>query len=142
MPNNEIESATDPLTMPEKEYVIFCDESDWSGKFYSSFFGGILLGASQYDRITERLNKEKQRLNLFAEVKWSKVSEPYLAKYQELIRAFFSEVEAAHVRIRIMFRQNAHAPVALTEEQIEGAYFRLLSSDNYNCSLMTIKIDP
>ncbi len=66
--------------MVEKEYIIFCDESDTSGAYYSNFYGGVLVGASEYDRITARLNGEKTRLNLFGEVKWSKVSAPYLGK--------------------------------------------------------------
>jgi hypothetical protein len=111
--------------MSESAYIIFCDESDGSGKYYSNFYGGVLVGASQYDRITARLNAEKQRLNLFGEVKWSKVSAPYLTKYQELMRVFFEEVRANHVRVRIMFRQNAHVPVGLSHDQIQGAYFRL-----------------
>jgi len=111
--------------MSESAYLIFCDESDASGKFYSNFYGGVLVGASQYDRITARLNAEKLRLNLFGEVKWSKVSAPYLEKYQKLIHAFFHEVHAGHIRVRIMFRQNAHVPVGLSQDQIEGAYFRL-----------------
>jgi hypothetical protein len=111
--------------MADKEYIIFCDESDMSGKFFSNFYGGVLVGSSQYDRITSRLNAEKQRLNLFGEVKWSKVSEPYLGKYQELMRSFFDEVHAGHLKVRVMFRHNAHVAVGLTEEQIEGTYFRL-----------------
>ena len=111
--------------MPEREYIIFCDESDAAGKYYSNFYGGVLVGASQYDRITARLNSEKKRLNLLGEVKWSKVSAPYLGKYQELVHAFFQEVHAGHVRVRVMFRQNAHVPVSLTQDQIEGTYFRL-----------------
>jgi len=113
------------MTMPEKEYIIFCDESDASGKYYSNFYGGVLVGASQYNRITARLNAEKQRLNLFGEVKWSKVSAQYLSKYDDLIRKFFAELRNGHLRVRIMFRQNAHTPVGLTPEQVEGAYFRL-----------------
>jgi hypothetical protein len=111
--------------MSEQAYIIFCDESDAVGKFYSNFYGGVLVGASQYDRITARLKAEKIRLNLLGEVKWAKVSAPYLGKYQELIHAFFQEVHAGHVRVRIMFRQNAHVPVGLSQAQIEGAYFRL-----------------
>lgn len=111
--------------MPEKEYIIFCDESDISGKYYSNFYGGVLVGCSQYDRITARLNAEKERLNLFGEVKWSKVSAQYLDKYQTLMQVFFSELHAGHLRLRIMFRQNAHTAVGLTQDQIEGAYFRL-----------------
>ena len=111
--------------MAEKEYIIFCDESDSSGTYYSNFYGGLLVGSSQHDRITARLNAEKQRLNLLGEVKWSKVSEPYLTKYQDLIRVFFSEVAASHIRVRVMFRNNDHRPAGLSQEQIEGAYFRL-----------------
>lgn len=111
--------------MPEKEYIIFCDESDASGKFYSNFYGGVIVGSSHFDRITARLNAEKQKLNLFGEVKWSKVSAPYLEKYQSLMRAFFAELQAGHVRVRVMFRQNAHVPVGLSQDQIEGAYYRL-----------------
>jgi hypothetical protein len=111
--------------MSESAYIIFCDESDVSGKYYSNFYGGVLVGASQYDRITARLNAEKRRLNLLGEVKWSKVSAPYLEKYEELVRVFFQEVQAGHVRVRIMFRQNAQVPVGLTKEQMDGSYFRL-----------------
>jgi hypothetical protein len=111
--------------MPDKEYIIFCDESDTAGKYYSNFYGGVLVGSSQYDRITARLNAEKQRLHFFGEVKWSKVTASYLAKYQSLMRSFFDEVRANHLRVRIMFRQNAHVPTGLTQDQIEGAYFRL-----------------
>ena len=111
--------------MPDKEYIIFCDESEVAGKFYSNFYGGVLVGSSQYERITALLNSEKHRLNLFGEVKWSKVTASYLAKYESLIRTFFQEVRAQHARVRIMFRQNAHVPVSLSQDQIEGAYFRL-----------------
>ncbi len=111
--------------MSENAYIIFCDESDVSGKFYSNFYGGVLVGASQYERITARLNAEKLRLNLFGEAKWAKVSAPYLGKYQELIQAFFQEVHAGHLRVRIMFRQNAQVAVGLSRDQVEGSYFRL-----------------
>jgi hypothetical protein len=111
--------------MDDKEYLIFCDESDTSGAFYSNFYGGVLVGSAQYDRITARLNVVKERLHLHGEVKWSKVSAPYLSKYQELIKIFFQEVRKGHLKVRIMFRQNIHQPVGLTEDQIEGAFFRL-----------------
>lgn len=111
--------------MPDKEYILFCDESDVSGAYFSNFYGGVMVGSSQYDRITARLNAEKSRLNLFGEVKWSKVTALYLPKYQDLIKTFFEEVRAGHLKVRIMFRQNTHEAVGLTQDQIEGAYFRL-----------------
>jgi len=111
--------------MADREYIIFCDESDTSGTFFSNFYGGVMVGSSQYDRVTARLNAEKTRLNLFGEVKWSKVSAPYLGKYQDLVKTFFQEVRQGHLKVRIMFRQNVHEPVGLTREQTEGAFFRL-----------------
>ncbi len=111
--------------MSEKEYILFCDESDQRGLFYSNFYGGLIVGASQYERITQRLNEKKAELNLMGEVKWEKVTHQYLAKYQELIRLFFEEVFQGHVRMRIMFRQNAHQPQDLTEQQIDMEYFLL-----------------
>lgn len=109
----------------EKEYIIFCDESEKEGKYYSNFYGGLLVGASQYERITKRLNAIKQELNLFGEVKWEKVTERYLPKYEILMQHFFEEVAGGNVKVRIMFRQNAFKPRGLTPEQIEMQYFLL-----------------
>ena len=111
--------------MSDKAYIIFCDESDDIGKHYSNFYGGVMVGLSQHERISAALNAEKKRLNLFGEVKWSKVTARYLDKYEALIHAFFKEVHAGHLRVRIMFRQNTHTPGALTHEQLQGTYFRL-----------------
>lgn len=84
-----------------------------------------MVGGRHYERITRLLNERKRELNFFGEVKWSKVSEPYLAKYAALIETFFAEVATGHLRVRIMFRQNAHKPQNLTREQIESEYFML-----------------
>ena len=32
--------------MSDKEYIIFCDESDVAGKYYSNFYGGVLVGSA------------------------------------------------------------------------------------------------
>ncbi len=109
----------------EKEYIVFCDESDKKGKYYSNFYGGLVVGSSHYQRVTEKLNNAKVELNLHKEVKWEKVSENYLSKHQELMRVFFEEIKASNVRVRIMFRQNAHVPQGLTKEDREMEYFKL-----------------
>lgn len=111
--------------MQEKEYILFCDESDQHGKYYSNFYGGVLVGASQYMRVTTRLNEQKAALNLYAEVKWEKVTERYLEKYRQLIHTFFEEVAQDHLRVRIMFRQNAHVPKGLSRDQVDLEYFLL-----------------
>jgi hypothetical protein len=109
----------------EKEYIIFCDESASEGKYYSNFYGGLIIGASQYERVTKRLETRKQKLNLYGEVKWSKVTERYLEKYESLIQAFFKEIHSGRLKVRIMFRQNAHKASNLSAEDHEFAYFKL-----------------
>lgn len=111
--------------MRDKEYILFCDESDRHGKYYSNFYGGVIVGSSQYQRVTDRLNNAKADLNLYQEVKWEKVTEKYLAKYEELMRVFFEEISRNNPRVRIMFRQNAHLPRGLSREQVEWEYYLL-----------------
>lgn len=111
--------------MTEKEYIIFCDESEQDGKFYSNFFGGLIVGASHYARVTRTLEAAKHALNLFGEIKWEKVTERYLSKYEEVVKAFFQEITAGHVKVRIMFSHNARKPRKLTAEQKEQKYYLL-----------------
>lgn len=109
----------------DKEYILYCDESEKHGRFYSNFYGGVMIGSSQHDRIVFFLENEKKDLHLQGEIKWSKVTERYLEKYQVLIKAFFKEIKAGHLRIRIMFRQNVYEPHRLTEEDHKNGYFKL-----------------
>ena len=111
--------------MRDKEYILFCDESDRHGQYFSNFYGGVIVGSSQYQRITNSLNDKKAELNLYQEVKWEKVTEQYLAKYEELIRVFFEEIARNNIHVRIMFRQNAHLPRGLSREQVSWEYYLL-----------------
>ncbi len=111
--------------MLEKELLLFCDESDRDGTYYSDFYGGVLVGASQYMQVTERISGLKQSLNIHGEVKWEKVSASYLEKYKVLISGFFDEVHAGHLKVRIMFHHNARVASNLTHEQKDTTYFRL-----------------
>lgn len=109
----------------DKQLLIFCDESETNGRYFSNFYGGLLVGSSQYQRITKELNSLKESLHLHGEVKWSKVTGPYLEKYEALMKGLFQELRQGHVKLRIMFRQNTHMAARLTSEQIQGTYFRL-----------------
>lgn len=109
----------------DKEYIIFCDESDKLGRYYSNFYGGLIVGASQYERVTKRLNTTKFDLNLFGEIKWEKVTQRYLEKYKSVMESFFKEVAGKNVKVRIMFRQNAQRPRGLSQTQVEVQYYLL-----------------
>ena len=107
------------------ELVIYADESDQKGTYFSNFYGGALVRSEHIDEVRAVLAARKRELNLFGEVKWSKVTGNYLQKYADLIDTFFDLVEEDKVKIRVMFTQNANVPQRLTPEQRENAYFRL-----------------
>lgn len=111
--------------MGDKEYILFCDESECRGKYYSNFYGGVMVGSSHYGRIKEKLEKKKKELNLLGEIKWSKVTECYLEKYTNLIKYFFEDVISGYLRIRIMFTENAYEPLGLSPESSRNTYFML-----------------
>lgn len=109
----------------KKQYVIYADESHRKGKYFSNFYGGALISYNELEQISKDLNQKKEELNLFQEIKWTKVTEQYLDKYIELINYFFEYVKSNKIKIRIMFRQNALVPQNLTREQEEKEYFLL-----------------
>ena len=111
--------------MAEREYILFCDESEKRGRYFSNFYGGVLVGASDYMATTARLDALKQSLHLHGETKWEKVTERYLAKYVALVHGFFDELRAGRLRVRIMFTQNAYVPKGLTPAHQEHEYFLL-----------------
>ena len=109
----------------EKELILFSDESITKGEFYSNFYGGVLVGASQYLRIQKKLENTRGEAGIKSEIKWSKVTPDWLDGYKKIIDAFFEEILAEKLKVRIMFRQNAHTPINLTSEQKEHQYFLL-----------------
>lgn len=111
--------------MSDKEYIIFCDESEKKGTFFSNFYGGVMVGSSQWDSVVARLQDTLEATGIRSEVKWSKVGPMELEPYKELIEAYFDEIEAGVLKMRVMFRQNAQVPQNLTSEQRKDEYFLL-----------------
>ena len=64
-----------------KEYIIYCDESESSGRHFSNFYGGALVTSDNIDAVRSALAAKKAELNLFDEVKWTKISVAYEEKY-------------------------------------------------------------
>lgn len=89
-----------------KEYIIYCDESEKRGQYYSNFYGGALIGSSDLEKSVLILENKKIELNLLQEIKWSKVAHSYCEKYIALIDCFFDLIEKNIIKIRIMFTQN------------------------------------
>lgn len=108
-----------------KRYIIYCDESDDRGKYYSNFYGGALIEARMREKIEEELQAKKDELNIFdGEMKWERITEPYADKYIEFVECVFDILARGDMKFRIMFTQNRHIPV-LEEYQIGRDYFML-----------------
>lgn len=108
-----------------RELVVFCDESDKRGQFYSNFYGGVLVRSVDIDQVREVLADGKSRLNLHRELKWSKVTSQYLDKYIDFMTVYFDLIEQDLLKIRIMFTKSNRQPDGLTKYHRENEFFLL-----------------
>ncbi len=113
------------MPIAEKEYLLFCDESDRRGSFYSNFYGGIRVAGSELRAVEERLLESKRSLGLTSEIKWEKVGPGVVERYGTFITRFFDEIAARRVFMRVMFTHNFRVPVGLTKEQQDESYYLL-----------------
>jgi hypothetical protein len=109
----------------EKEYVLFCDESDRRGRYYSNFYGGVRVPAAHLSTIEAALKAKKTELGLTSEIKWSKVDAGVVERYEQFVKVFFDEIAAGNAFVRVMFTQNAQVAEGLTAEQRQQEYYRL-----------------
>ncbi|GGD78525.1 DUF3800 domain-containing protein [Croceicoccus mobilis] len=107
------------------QYIIYCDESDSKGRFYSHFYGGALIEASKQQALHAELQEVKDRLGIREkEIKWQRITQPYADKYIEFVNAIFDIVKRGDIKFRIMFTQNRHVRF-LDEYQVDNEYFLL-----------------
>ena len=102
-PGHAIHRSTPHMS---REFILYCDESDISGRHFADFYGGALIESTHLNEVTDTLLGAKNVLNLGAEVKWQKISEAYAGKHVELMTTTFGLVAAGKLKIRIMFTQN------------------------------------
>ncbi|KIU48981.1 MULTISPECIES: DUF3800 domain-containing protein [Bradyrhizobium] len=107
------------------EYIIYCDESDEKGDYFSNFYGGTLIRGEHLQEIVTAIRAKKKELNLTKEVKWQRVTEHYEGKYTALMDTFFDFVKADKIKVRIMFTQNRYVAKGLTKRHIDEKYFIL-----------------
>lgn len=108
-----------------RELLLYCDESDITGKHFSNFYGGALVESKHLHEVESTLLARKAELNLGAEVKWQKISEAYASKYIALMDTTFDLMAAGKLKMRVMFTQNYFAATSLSAEQRENAFFLL-----------------
>ncbi|MGG1878881.1 DUF3800 domain-containing protein [Paenibacillus cisolokensis] len=104
------------------QYIIYMDESNDEGPSFGNFYGGALVRSQDYQRVTEILEKKKIELNINGEIKWQKVTLPYVDKYIAMMDTLFDLIKEDIVKIRIMFTQNLHEPINLSVEQRAKEY--------------------
>ena len=68
-----------------REFVIYADESVKQGRYYSNFYGGAMVQSGDLALVESELRQLFAEENLKSEVKWTKVSSGYLAKYVSLM---------------------------------------------------------
>lgn len=111
--------------MPERQLIIYCDESLEKGRYFSHFYGGVLLNASRRQEIEGKLQDIKQANNLGAELKWTKITDAYKEKYIAFLEAVFDLVDSGDIKFRVMFTQNSNRARGLDEQQLNNEYWLL-----------------
>ncbi len=107
------------------EYILYCDESGSDGPKYSDFFGGCIVNSRDAPIIIEALNQKKRDLNLYGEIKWTKVTDQYLDRYIQIIDLFFDYIKEHKIKMRVMFRKNTDSPKARVSHSNDDKYFKL-----------------
>lgn len=107
------------------EYIVYCDESNSNGPKFSDFFGGCIVNSKDLRFVTDMLEAKKKELNLFGELKWTKVTAQYLERYIEIVDLFFDFVCDGKIKVRIMFRNNADQPSNSDVRRSDDKYFKL-----------------
>jgi hypothetical protein len=113
------------VLMTDKHYIIYTDESDKKGRFYSNFFGGVLLSASDREPISFELDRVKAELGLLHELKWQFVDQSCVDRYIKFIQVYFAYIAASRLKVRVMFTQNMRVPINLEQRHHDDQYFLL-----------------
>ncbi|MGN6437228.1 MAG: DUF3800 domain-containing protein [Agriterribacter sp.] len=104
-------------------FYIFCDESLKKGKFYSNFYGGILIDKREFEKVQNALLSKVQDLEMEdSELKWSNVNTFKLEQYKAVMDTVFEFVKADVIKVRIMFTDNRFIALNLTSEHKENQY--------------------
>lgn len=112
--------------MKNKErFYIYCDESVKKGKYFSDFYGGVLVNEKDFETIEKALKAKCVELDMFEEIKWTKTNAFQLENYRQIMDVFFEYIKANKLKIRIMFTQNRYTATDLTKYQKQHKYHLL-----------------
>lgn len=104
-------------------FYIFCDESLQKGRYYSNFYGGLLIKKSDFEWVKNALLSKMQDLNLEdSELKWQNINTLRIVPYIVMMDVFFELVKQDIIKIRIMFTDNRLRPTNITDIQLNHQY--------------------
>ena len=107
-------------------FYIFCDESLKKGKYYSNFYGGLLINKEDFQKVNNALLSKLQDLNVEnSELKWSIVNTFSLNHYIQMMDVFFEFIKANVIKVRIMFTDNTFLAKNLSKEHHDKEYHLL-----------------
>lgn len=98
---------------------IWLDESDKHGKFYSNFYGGILVLSKHREEVLRRMEAIRNKMGINDEIKWQKVNSYHFEKYVGIIDELFQMGKEGLLKIRIFFRHNQFEPNLTSEKRKE-----------------------
>lgn len=90
--------------MSRKKYHIFCDESCLSNRY--SCYSGIIIENCFLEKVKNTILNSRKENNLYAEIKWSKISNQYEEKYINLIKAIESLINKDIMHFRSIIIDN------------------------------------
>lgn len=108
-----------------RRLIIYCDESDDKGKYFSHFYGGAAVDANKRERLEKALNDTYAELQIQGEMKWTKIGSGHERRYIEMMDVFFDFIKNKEIKVRIMFLQNMFSARDLEDYHINNEYFIL-----------------
>ena len=105
------------------EYIIYCDELEDKGPFFSNFFGGALIKAA--DRVKIEFALQAARVGVTGEAKWTKITERDEAAYIAFALKFLELVQTGQAKMRVMFTQNVYRTDHIEYEEQDAKFFKL-----------------
>lgn len=107
-------------------YLLYLDESDKDGPFYSNFYGGILMDGTRLEEFNHRIKAIISDTPLCdEEIKWQKVNAFTLGIYISIVDELFKMLSEGKVKVRIFFRHNRHKPIGLSGDDKRNEYTKL-----------------
>jgi|SRR5579871_87945 len=111
--------------MTTRRYIIYCDESDDKGRFYSNFYGGALLSANDRPQIEAELEEAKGDSQA-SEFKWTEIGPGNEHRYIRFVECLFKFIYAGKIKFRIMFTQNINQTKGVIEYEHDDEQFFIL----------------